>query len=142
MDVIRKARKKAQEKIGQPDPAPKPDIEAEVEDIRRAKPRAAKQPAQPEPEPEVADIQDEVEAIRALKGTRAGQPPDMIRMEEEPETEKEEPRIYVVKSGDSLSKIAQEVYGKAGRWKEIYEANKDQIDNPSLIRPGWKLRIP
>jgi hypothetical protein len=27
-------------------------------------------------------------------------------------------------------------------WKEIFEANKDQISNPDLIQPGWKLKIP
>jgi NADH dehydrogenase [ubiquinone] 1 alpha subcomplex assembly factor 7 len=50
--------------------------------------------------------------------------------------------IYVVKRGDTLSGIAKAVYGKAGRWREIYEANRDIIENPNLIRPGWKLRIP
>ena len=49
---------------------------------------------------------------------------------------------YVVKSGDTLSKIAKELYGDANRWREILEANKDQIENPSLIRPGWELDIP
>jgi nucleoid-associated protein YgaU len=51
-------------------------------------------------------------------------------------------KIYVVKSGDTLSGIALEVYGNAGRWREIFEANRDVIDKPNLIRPGWKLRIP
>ena len=47
---------------------------------------------------------------------------------------------YTVKSGDSLSKIGQH-HGVA--WREIYEANKDVIgDNPDLIKPGQKLRIP
>lgn len=46
---------------------------------------------------------------------------------------------YVVKSGDNLSKIA----GKYGiKWNDIFEANKDIIDNPDLIKPGWKLKIP
>jgi len=50
---------------------------------------------------------------------------------------------YVVKSGDSLSKIAKEVLGDAKRWPEIYEANKALIgDNPNLIHPGQKLVIP
>ena len=49
---------------------------------------------------------------------------------------------YVVKSGDTLSKIAKELYGDANRWREIFEANKDQIENPNLIRPGWELLIP
>jgi len=51
-------------------------------------------------------------------------------------------RIYVVKPGDTLSHIALEMYGNAGRWREIFEANRDVIKKPNLIRPGWKLRIP
>ena len=51
-------------------------------------------------------------------------------------------KIYVVKKGDTLSGISLEVYGNAGRWREIFEANRDVIDKPNLIRPGWKLRIP
>lgn len=46
---------------------------------------------------------------------------------------------YTVVSGDSLSKIGQK-YGIP--WKQIYEANRDQIKNPDLIQPGWKLKIP
>lgn len=51
-------------------------------------------------------------------------------------------RIYVVKSGDSLSKIAKREYGDAGAWNAIFEANKDQIKDPNLIHPGQKLKIP
>lgn len=46
---------------------------------------------------------------------------------------------YTVVKGDSLSKIGQK-YGV--RWQDIYEANKDQIKDPDLIQPGWKLKIP
>jgi len=53
-----------------------------------------------------------------------------------------EARTYVVKSGDSLSKIAKELLGDANRWPEIFEANKDQIKDPNLIHPGQELRIP
>lgn len=50
---------------------------------------------------------------------------------------------YVVKSGDSLSKIAKDVYDNAGLYKKIYEANKDVIGpNPDLIKPGQRLTIP
>ena len=49
---------------------------------------------------------------------------------------------YVVKAGDSLSKIAKEVLGDARRWPEIFEANKDQIKDPNLIRVGQELKIP
>lgn len=35
---------------------------------------------------------------------------------------------YEVKGGDTLSKIALEKYGDAGRWPGIYEANKPEMD--------------
>lgn len=47
---------------------------------------------------------------------------------------------YTVQKGDSLSKIAQSYAGVT--WQEIFEANRDQIKDPNLIRPGQKLRIP
>lgn len=49
---------------------------------------------------------------------------------------------YTVKSGDTLSAIAEREYGDAGEWRRIYEANRDRIDNPDLIHPGQELRIP
>lgn len=51
-------------------------------------------------------------------------------------------RTYVVQSGDTLSGIAQAMYGDAGRWSEIFEANKDKLSDPNLIHPGQELRIP
>jgi len=47
-----------------------------------------------------------------------------------------------VKSGDSLSKIAKHHYGDAGKWRAIFDANRDQIDNPDLIHPGQVLKLP
>lgn len=51
-------------------------------------------------------------------------------------------REYTVVSGDSLSAIAKREYGDASKWHAIYEANRDTIQNPDLIHPGQKLRIP
>ena len=51
-------------------------------------------------------------------------------------------RTYTVTKGDSLSKIAKQFYGDAKQWKKIFEANKDGIKNPDLIRVGQVLRIP
>jgi len=51
--------------------------------------------------------------------------------------------FYVVKPGDSLSKIAKDVYDNGGLYSKIYEANKATIgDNPNMIKPGQKLTIP
>jgi nucleoid-associated protein YgaU len=49
---------------------------------------------------------------------------------------------YVVKSGDSLSKIAKRFYGDAAKWKKIHAANSDKIPDPDLIHPGLELNIP
>jgi LysM repeat protein len=51
-------------------------------------------------------------------------------------------RTYTVKSGDTLSKIAKEHYGEAGKWRAIFEANRDKIKDPDLIHPGQVLDIP
>jgi nucleoid-associated protein YgaU len=50
------------------------------------------------------------------------------------------PETYEVKPGDNLSKIAKKYSGIS--WKDIFEANKDQIKNPDLIHPGQVLKIP
>jgi len=51
-------------------------------------------------------------------------------------------RTYTVESGDSLSAISEKMYGSAGEWQRIFDANRDQLDNPDLIHPGQTLRIP
>jgi nucleoid-associated protein YgaU len=51
-------------------------------------------------------------------------------------------RTYTVQRGDSLSRIARHAYGDANRWHEIFEANRDQIDDPDLIHPGQVLKLP
>lgn len=55
-----------------------------------------------------------------------------------------ESKFYTVQKGDNLSKIAESQYGKghAGRYKEIFEANKPMLKDPDKIYPGQKLRIP
>ncbi|WP_273782645.1 peptidoglycan-binding protein LysM [Bartonella sp. ML69XJBT] len=53
-------------------------------------------------------------------------------------------RFYEVKSGDTLWKIAEEVYGKGQGNKNtfIFEANKPMLKSPDKIYPGQVLRIP
>lgn len=53
-----------------------------------------------------------------------------------------ESTMYTVKSGDNLSKIAQEVYGSASDYMQIFEANKPMLSDPDKIYPGQVLRIP
>lgn len=55
-----------------------------------------------------------------------------------------------VRAGDSLSGIAEQQLGDAGRWPDLYAANKDrpqphglpQITDPDVIYPGQTVRLP
>lgn len=49
---------------------------------------------------------------------------------------------YAVGAGDTLSSIAQQFYGDAGESRVIFQANRDQIEDPDLIFPGQVLRVP
>jgi nucleoid-associated protein YgaU len=51
-------------------------------------------------------------------------------------------QTYTVQRGDTLSHIAKQFYGKAGEWNAIFQANRDQLDDPDLIKPGQVLKIP
>lgn len=51
-------------------------------------------------------------------------------------------KTYTVRSGDTLSKIAKEVYGNANQYPKIFEANRDKLKSPDVIREGQELVIP
>ena len=51
-------------------------------------------------------------------------------------------KFYTVVSGDTLGKIAKEMYGNAGKYPVIFEANKPMLTDPNKIYPGQVLRIP
>lgn len=49
---------------------------------------------------------------------------------------------YTIEKGDTLSKIAKEQLGHASAWKQIFEANRDVIDDPDRIFPGQVIKLP
>lgn len=55
-----------------------------------------------------------------------------------------ESRMYTVKSGDTLWKISEEMYGKGkgDKYNVIFEANTPMLTHPDKIYPGQVLRIP
>ncbi|AXG68705.1 LysM domain/BON superfamily protein [Kordia sp. SMS9] len=53
-----------------------------------------------------------------------------------------EAQFHTVSKGDTLGKIAQQYYGNAMKYPEIFEANKPMLKDPNLIYPGQVLRIP
>lgn len=103
------------------------EVQRQAEEAKRQAEEAQRQAEEAKRQAEVAKKQEE----EAKK-----------RREEEAAAAAAVDRTYVVKKGDSLSKISMQFYGTQNRWKDIYEANKDKIKNPDLIYPDQEFVIP
>lgn len=53
-----------------------------------------------------------------------------------------QPLEYKVMPGDTLTKIARLFYGNPSEYTKIFDANRDQLDDPNEIKPGQVLKIP
>jgi nucleoid-associated protein YgaU len=91
---------------------------------------------------EQQELEAKAEEMREAQRQRMEEAKERIRARREARQAEQEEQTYTVKAGDTLGKIAQELYGDGSRWTEIYEANKDQIADPNVIEIGQVLRIP
>ncbi|OGH11487.1 MAG: hypothetical protein A3B38_01605 [Candidatus Levybacteria bacterium RIFCSPLOWO2_01_FULL_36_13] len=55
-------------------------------------------------------------------------------------TSTSENKTYVVKEGEDLWHISENLYGSGYNWQDLAKANK--ISNPDIIEPGTKLTVP
>lgn len=55
---------------------------------------------------------------------------------------KPHPTTYVVRRGDTLSKIAKRMYHDGNKWTKIRDANKRILGNKDTVQVGQKLIIP
>jgi nucleoid-associated protein YgaU len=46
---------------------------------------------------------------------------------------------YLIKTGDTLARISDDVYGSERKWKKIWENNRQMIQNPNRIYAGFFL---
>lgn len=51
-------------------------------------------------------------------------------------------RTYVVRKGDTLSGIAEAELGAQDRWRELFDANRDVLDDPDCLHAGQVLQLP
>lgn len=101
--------------------------------------------------PDHADAISRANPLASLTPLRAGR---VIRIPKDPTNIQGKPlaqvtpqppnaeREYLVRSGDSLTKIAQLMYGDARLSTLIYEANREQLKNENTVKQGQRLRIP
>ena len=51
-------------------------------------------------------------------------------------------KIHVVQKGETLSSIAAKEMGSSGKFQELFEANRDHLNDANDVRVGMSLRIP
>jgi uncharacterized protein (DUF2235 family) len=49
---------------------------------------------------------------------------------------------YTIIQGDTLSKLAKSRLGESKRWHELFELNRDRIDDPDALAIGLEIRLP
>jgi hypothetical protein len=49
---------------------------------------------------------------------------------------------YVVQSGDTLVSISKKIYQTPSRWKDLLDANQNQLSNPDELKPGQTIILP
>ena len=50
--------------------------------------------------------------------------------------------MHRIVDGDTLSGLAHRYLGSSGRFREIFDANRDRLQSPDLLPIGVELRIP
>jgi len=83
-----------------------------------------------------------VNAIKIDKPAAAAAPAPAPTPAAEVDTDSPTERYHLVAAGDTLGHISQKYYGKASSYMKIFEANRDILDDPNLIKVGQKLKIP
>jgi nucleoid-associated protein YgaU len=51
-------------------------------------------------------------------------------------------RVYTVRQGDTLYKLARQFYNDQSRWRDIWEANRTRLPDPNKLSIGTRLIIP
>lgn len=94
--------------------------------------------------PDFSNVKGQADTVPAKGQTGAGRTADFSNVQGKADTVPADTSAatYTVQKGDTLSAIAQRHYGKASRWHAIFDANRDQLADPDLIRPGQVLKLP
>jgi len=51
-------------------------------------------------------------------------------------------KFHIIRKGETLSDISHKYYGSANKWRMILDANRDEIEDVSKLKPGTKIIIP
>jgi nucleoid-associated protein YgaU len=51
-------------------------------------------------------------------------------------------RVHVIHNGDTLERLAERYLGDGARALELFDLNRDVLENPHLLPLGVELRVP
>lgn len=89
------------------------------------------------------EVKKQPESVSAVQHDKQDEKTSLLDLQKRPDRPAAVlPKFYEIQKGDSLSAIAKRQYGDAGKWEMLYEANKDLIEEPDLIYPGQRIRLP
>lgn len=82
------------------------------------------------PKADFSGVSSSVDSTAQIVGQSSSSPPPSAA------------RTVTVAKGDTLSAIAKKHLGSANAWRQIFEINRDVLDNPDVIKPGQVLKLP
>lgn len=102
-------------------------------------PRAETRLAEPTPPPTLpaSDVRPLGGSSRSLADASPAAPAPR-----QPDAPASTDRIHRVAEGESLSRIAERIYGDRELWKALAAYNTDRLPNPNVLKTGLVLRIP
>lgn len=92
--------------------------------------------------PGIDSVQDDMVVAAEPSPQPAVSAPPAAEQVEPAAPEPKAGRTYTVESGDTLWKIAEQMYGNGSHYMKIFEANTDVLEDPDRIFPGQVLKIP
>ncbi len=139
-----KTEKESIKKTGEPDKKLKNELEnivssellkgSQLDDIRMAVSAAMmdiKKNSELKDKISGAALESAGEALKSIVAAEKIEPTDMMEVD-----------TVTVQVGENLYKIAQRVYGSGRNYLALFNANKEVIKDPNLIRVGQVLKVP
>jgi len=116
--------------------------------VAKVAPRTEFAPAPAPAKGKTASAESKVKAVASVEekakptAKQVPSPAEKPALPKAANTVKPAAQEYVIKQGDTLSKLAERFYESVNKWEKIYEANKDTVKNPNYIFIGQKIVIP
>ena len=93
----------------------------------------------------IAALESEEATVNSSEQPQISPEPYEEPADSTPQVREESPPVtgaYVVKSGDTLSHIAETIFGDSRRYLDLYRANRDVLADPDDLPVGTTLRLP